>query len=52
MLLIVETKRNNYNYLLLLLRANQRHERVHVFIRPAARQEPASTNFVHLPSVG
>ena len=26
--------------LLLLLRANQRHERVHVFIRPAARQEP------------
>ena len=26
--------------MLLLLRANQRHERVHVFIRPAARQEP------------
>ncbi len=28
--------------MLLLLRANQRHECVHVFIHPAARQEPAS----------
>ena len=28
--------------MLLLLRANQRHERMHVFIRPAARQESAS----------